>query len=464
LGRSVEIACRLDKTLFQEAPAVIAQCAIQTCFSVRTDRSICVDFTGGEITSDAGLIALREFDHRIGFTDSIVNCLHDDRHQSYVVHDLLALIIQRLYGIVAGYEDQNDAHKLRHDGLFQIIAGKDSLGDPLASQSGLSRLENSICASEVGALNELLTESFIRSQHKPALLIIEVDSTDDPAHGQQQLIEYNGFYDQYMYHPLLIHEGLSGCLLGTFLRPGNAHPAENILSALGPIVLRLKAAFPHTVILLRADAGLAVPRLYEFCAAHDIGFTVAIPANEVFQRQAQSLLQQALQQYQATGEKVKLYGQFLHQAKSWPQPLGVLIKVEAGPAGTNTRFVVTNRAGSARHLFACYEGRGQAENYIKELKNQFKAHRLSCSRFAANALRLVLFALAYQLVNLFRQRLSNPELRRAQVQTLREKVFKVGALIRQSTRRFWLHLASGWPYQDLLAGAIQEVAMLPAPT
>jgi len=443
---------------------VNTECDIQGAFSFRHDRSICLDFNGGQITSDAGLIVLREFDHRIGFTQSIVQRLHDRRNPCLVVHSLLQLIVQRLYGIVAGYEDQNDASKLRQDPLFQIIAGKEHLGDALASQSGLSRLENSICASEVGALNELLTDSFIASHQRPAVIILEVDSTDDPAHGQQQLIEYNGFYNQYMYHPLLIHEGISGCLLGTFLRPGNAHAAESVLAALQPLVGRLKAACPHTTILLRADAGFAVPELYDFCEANHILFTIAIGANQAFKRQARLLLEEAITQYQATGEKAKLYADFAHKAKAWPRHRRVLIKAEVGPAGTNTRFVVTNRAGDQRRLFAFYEGRGQAENYIKELKNQFKADRLSCSRFEANALRLVLFALAYQLINLFRRRLSNPELRRAQVQTLREKLFKVGALIKQSTRRLWLHLASGWPYQDLLRGALGDIVVLPAPT
>lgn len=440
------------------------ECDIQGAFSFRDDRSICLDFDGGQITSDAGLIALREFDHRIGFTESIVERIEDHRNPCFVVHSLLQLIVQRLYGIVAGYEDQNDAGKLRQDPLFQIIAGKQDVGDPLASQSGLSRLENSISASEVGALNELLTDSFIDSRHRPAVLIIEVDGTDDPAHGQQQLIAYNGFYNQYMYHPLLIHEGTSGCILGTFLRPGNAHAAESVLAALRPIVHRLKAAFPHTTILLRADAGFAVPQLYDFCEANHIHFAIAIGANEVFKRQAQLLLEEAIAQYKVTGQKVKLHAHFAHKAKTWKRHLRVLIKVEAGPEGTNTRFVVTNRAGDERRLFEFYEGRGQAENYIKELKNQFKADRLSCSRFEANALRLVLFALAYQLINLFRRRLSDPELRRAQVQTLREKLFKVGALVKQSTRRFWLHLASGWPYRDLLKGAIGDVVLLEGPT
>jgi hypothetical protein len=443
---------------------VSAQCAVQTAFSFRNDREIRVDFDGGQITSDAGLIALREFDERIGLSESIARCLRDRRHPSYIRHAIKQLVIQRLYGIVAGYEDQNDADWLRHDGLFQLIAGKPELGDELGSQSSLSRLENAVGPSEVGALNDLLTDSFIRSQHKPPALIIELDSTDDPAHGQQQLIAFNGFFNQYMYHPLLIHEGRTGCLLGTFLRPGNAHAAEDVLPALEPIILRLKAAFPHTRIELRADAGFAVPRLYEFCERHHIGFTIAIAANDAFKTHAEALMQQAVEQFQATGEKARLHAQFAHCAKTWRTHLRLLMKAEAGQEGTNLRFVVTNRPGDPQRLFRFYEGRGQAENYIKELKNQLKADRLSCHRFEANAFRLVLHALAYQLIVLFRGCLSDPQLRCAQTDTLRVKLFKVGALIRQSTRRFWLHLASGWPYQELLQSALEDVGQLPAPT
>jgi len=440
------------------------ECSAQSHFSFRHDREICLDFEGGEITSDAGLVALREFDHRIGFTESLVACLHDDRHPSYVTHELVQLIIQRVYGIVAGYEDQNDAEKLRHDGLFQILAGKDELGEDLGSQPTISRLENSVSAREVGALNELLTESFIQSHEHPAFLILELDSTDDPAHGQQQFVEFNGFYSQHMNQPLLIHEGVTGCLLGTFLRPGSAYSAENILATVQPIVARLKEAFPHAVMLLRADCGFAVPRLYDFCEANGIAYTIAIPANAVFKRESDHLQQQALEQYQATGEKAKLYDHFPHRAETWQHHLRILAKAEAGAEGLNRRFVVTNRAGDPQRLFNFYAGRGEAENYMKELKNEFKAHRLSCSRFEANCFRLVLFALAYQLVNLFRRGLSNPELRRAQLQTLRARVFKVGALIKQSTRRFWLHLASGWPYRRHLAGAICDIGVLPVPT
>jgi len=435
---------------------VNTHCDIQTHFSFRADTEIRIDFDGGQITSDAGLLPLREFDHRIGFTDQIAECICDDRHPSYVKHELAALIIQRFYGMVAGYEDQNDADRLRHDGTFQTIAGKD-LGDALASQPSISRFENSISASEVGELNDLLVETFV-AHHAPPVIIIDVDSTDDPTHGQQQFSAFNGFYNQHMYRPLLIHEGLTGCILGTFLRPGNAHDTENLLAALKPIITRLREAFPYALIDLRADAGFEGPKLYDFCETNNVGFTVGVGTNQALKRKSDELQQQASSQYQASGEKAKLYDHFAHQAGSWQRHLRVLVKVEAGPEGINRRFVVTNRPGDPRRLFDFYEGRGQAENYIKELKNDFKADRLSCSRFEANCFRLVLFALAYQLINIFRGRLANPYLRRAQVQTLRVKLFKVGALVQQSSRRIWLHLASGWPHQSLLQQVIRDVS------
>ena len=187
-----------------------AQCAPQPSFTFRRDRQIRVDFAGGQITSDAGLVAVREFDHRIGLSQQH-RALPPRRALPRPRRPYLSsLVIQRLYALIAGYEDQNDAHRLRHDGLFQLIAGTPELGDPLASQPTLSRFENAISATEVGALNDLLVDSFIAHTPHPPLLILELDSTDDPAHGQQQLIGFSGFYGQWMYHPLLIHEGVSG--------------------------------------------------------------------------------------------------------------------------------------------------------------------------------------------------------------------------------------------------------------
>lgn len=439
------------------------QCDIQQAFSFRHDRELKMEFDGGRITSDAGLSVLRQFDHLIGFSQAIVRCLRDDRHPGYIVHSIFALVIQRLYALIAGYEDQNDADLLRHDGLFQLIADKAHLGDELASQPTLSRFENSVSASENGALNDLLIETFVSNIHRPPVLIIELDSTDDPAHGDQQLIGFNNFYRQWMYHPLVIHEGVTGCILGAFLRPGEAHSAESALIALRPIIARLKEAFPHTPIYLRADSGFAGPELYEYCESQGIDFTIAAGANAVYKRRSDDLLALAVEQHETAGRKAKLYDHWPHQAKTWDRQFRVLVKAESGADGTNRRFVVTNRPGDAQRLFDFYEARGNHENMIKELKLDLKADRLSCHRFEANVFRLLLAALAYQLLVLFRRRLSNPALRKATVGTLRERLFKVGALITESTRRFVIHLSSCWPNRRLLQQAIADVGAQPPP-
>ncbi|MFO8081039.1 MAG: IS1380 family transposase, partial [Armatimonadota bacterium] len=289
-------------------------CDIQHVFSFRHDKQFCYDFNAGRISSDAGLSVLREFDHRIGFTASIVECLHDSRNPMRVIHTIFVLVVQRLYALIAGYEDQNDATRLRHDPLFQLIAGKAHLGDALASQPTLSRFENDISAREIGALNDLLVETFISNIGRPPLLVIELDSTDDPAHGQQQLIKYNGFHGQWMYHPLVIHDGVTGAILGTFLRPGNAHSAESALIALRPIIARLKKAFPHTPIYLRADIGFAGPKLYEYCESQGIDFVIAAASTAVYKRRSDDLLAYAVALSKAAGRKVKLYDHFVHQA------------------------------------------------------------------------------------------------------------------------------------------------------
>jgi hypothetical protein len=420
-------------------------------------------YNGGRISSDAGLSVLREFDHRIGFTEQIVGCLHDNRSPMRVIHTLMVLVVQRLYAIIAGYEDQNDATRLRHDSLFQLIAGKTHLGDALASQPTLSRFENDISVHEVGVLNDLLVRTFIANIGRPPILIIELDSTDDPAHGDQQLIKYNGFYGQWMYHPLVIHDGVTGAILGTFLRPGDAHSSESALTALRPIIARLKEAFPHTLIYLRADIGFAGPKLYEYCESQGIDFVIAAASTAVYKRHSDDLLAYAVTLSKSAGRKVKIYHHFVHQAGSWDRPFRVLMKIEADGDLTNRRFAVTNRPGDARSLFDFYEDRGNHENMIKELKLDLKADRLSCSSFEANAFRLVLAALAYQLLVLFRRRLSNPILRRATAATLRDRLFKVGALLSESTRRFVIRLSSSWPHQPLLQQAIADVRAQPPP-
>jgi Transposase DDE domain group 1 len=264
----------------------------QLSFSFYRHRAIRADFSGGQITSDAGLLPLRAFDQRYGLTRGLAERLCDDRDDSRVRHPGLSLLRQRLYQIIAGYEDANDADRLRHDPAFQILADQ-PLGEPLGSQPTLSRWENSPAPRDLLKLQDALLDWFVKicgkQVRKRGEILLDVDSTDDPTHGQQQLSFFNGGYDQHMYHPLLIFERHSGCLLAARLRPGKVVSHARILPLLLRIVPRLQREFPNVPIKLRADAGFATPLLYEFCEFFGIQYAIGIGSNSRLQGQARRL-------------------------------------------------------------------------------------------------------------------------------------------------------------------------------
>jgi len=254
-------------------------------FSFYRNRPVQCDFSGGQITSDAGLLPLRAFDQRHHLTRDWIQLLGDPRDGQRVRHHSLALLRQRIYQIVAGYEDANDADRLRHDPTLQIVADQ-KLGEALGSQPTLSRWENAPSARDLVRLNDALLDQFIRlcgeMVRQRGEILLDIDSTDDPTHGQQQLSIFNGAYDQHMYHPLLIFERHSGCLLAARLRPGNASSHARIVPMLLRLVPRLEAAFPDVQIKLRGDAGFALPLLYQFCEFFDVQYVLGIAANTFF--------------------------------------------------------------------------------------------------------------------------------------------------------------------------------------
>ncbi len=279
-------------------------------------------------------------------------------------------------------------------------------------------------------------------------ILLDLDSTDDPTHGQQQLSFFNGAYGQHMYHPMLVFERHTGCLLAARLRPGNASSHARIVPMLLRLVPRLQSAFPGVKIKLRGDAGFAFPLLYQFCEFFGIQYAIGIPANCVFQQRAQSRQKQLKRRYRRTQVPQRSFSSFRHRARSWSHQRRICYKAEHSAAGTNLRFVVTNCAGRASEIFAFYNDRGECENRIEEFKNGFRADRLSCHRFLANAFRLLLHGASYNLVNFFRLQLPQPW-RSAQIETLRAQLFKIGARVRQTARCIRFHLASGWPFQNL---------------
>ena len=431
----------------------------QLSFSFYRHQPIHADFSGGQITSDAGLLPLRAFDQRHHLTSDWVVRLSDPRQDDRVRHDSLALLRQRVYQIVAGYEDANDSNRLRHDPLLQIVADQ-KLGHALGSQPTLSRWENSPSARDLVRLNDALLEQFLGlcgdQVRERGEILLDLDSTDDPTHGQQQLSFFNGAYGQHMYHPMLIFERHTGCLLAARLRPGNASSHARIVPMLLRLVPRLQSAFPGVPIKLRGDAGFALPRLYAFCEFFDIEYAIGIPANCAFQRRAEPRQKQLKRRYRRTQLPQRSFSSFRHRARSWPRQRRICYKTEHTATGTNLRFVVTNCTGRASQVFAFYNDRGECENRIEELKNGLRADRLSCHRFLANAFRLLLHGFAYNLVNLFRLQLPQPW-RSAQIETLRAQLFKIGARVRQTARCLRFHLASGWPFQNLFRSAVFAV-------
>jgi hypothetical protein len=439
------------------------RCVLQLDFGFQAGTT--VRFDGGSLTSDAGLLILREFDHRFRLTDDLAAAYDDPRRADRIEHASLALLRQRVYQIVAGYEDADDSDLLRTDPVLQTVVGQRDLTVPLGSQPTMSRLENAADWTSIERLKRLPLEWFLRTRGTQPFrqeLVLDVDSTDDPCHGHQQLSFFHGRYGHYVYEPLLIFEGGSGALLATRLRRGKASPLDGLVPELGRIVSRLRGHSPRAPLALRADAGFAKPRLYEWLEAHALRYAIGFGSNVRLKRLAAPLIARAQQRFERTGENVRMFSSLRYRAARWRRARRMLIKVEVSALGLNLRFVVTNRPGKACDVFAWYNARGVAERYIDELKNGLAFDRLSCSRFRANALRVQLHALAYALVHLFRQQLQDTALSTANVTTLRLQLFKVAARVERTARRLWFHLSSSWPHRGLFIAAHAAIRAAPA--
>jgi hypothetical protein len=440
----------------------VTDCREQHTFSFYPRKEVVADFQGGAITSDAGLLPLAELDDRLGWTLRMAQVLADGRQSGKVRHEVRTLLRQRLFGIIAGYEDANDHTRMRHDPVLKAVAGED-LAEALASQPTLSRFENAVTARQVVQLNRLLLGMFIERHagRRPRRLVLDIDPTDDPCHGRQQLALFNGFYDQYMYLPLLVFERGSGMLLGVRLQAGNAGASHRAVQLLGPIVARLRRRWPAVKILLRGDAGLATPRLYGFCERNRMEYLIGFAATKPLKEKTQWALDWVAQRFARDGRPCRWQGGLPYRAQGWNRERRILYKVEANARGTNRRFVVTNCRGVPRDLWPEYEDRGTAETFIDDLKNGMAMDRLSCSRFVANAFRLLLAASAYNLLRAFRGTLAGTELESASIQTIRTRLIKIGARVRQTVRRVWVHLAGAFPFRDLWRRSLLQISAIP---
>jgi len=436
-------------------------CHTQLDFGSLFKKQITADFEGGQISSDGGACLIREVDEKYSVTKEAAESLCDKRDARRTTHDEEGLLRQRIFAIALGYEDANDADMLRRDPMLKTAAGAlpESSKD-LASQPTLCRFENGADSKDIFRLSESLLDLYIKTHPKKnrRLVVIDIDSTDDPTHGQQQFSFFHGYYGTHMYHPLLVFDGMDGFPMAAILRPGNKNASHRAVALLKRIVKRIKKAYPKADILLRADAGFAVPALYSFCEREKIYYTIGLITNTRLKDKAADLLSLAEKKFHQTQEKQRLFTSFNYKADSWNRYRRVVAKAEWLDKGPNQRFLVTNLHLKPKRIYDdIYVLRGDVENRIKELKLELHADRLSCHRFMANQFRLLLHTIAYCLFLLLRKHLRGTALKNAQVGTIRLKLLKIGARVRETNRRVWVHLATGYPYKDLLGQVLLNI-------
>jgi Transposase DDE domain group 1 len=432
-----------------------AQSAQQFSFDFVPQLPVIVQRCAGQISSDAGLLPLRQFDQRWNYTARMVQCLHD-RNTSRE-HLLLSMLRQRLFGILAGYEDCNDHDTLRDDPVFKLVAGRLPEDGALASQPTLSRFENLIAPVELQRLIDFTIATGIErlKQHHggklPASITLDLDATDDPTHGHQQLTLFHGYYDQYQYFPLIISEPTTKHVFVAWLRPGTVHAALGADDDLMRVVNALRKESPDIRIHVRGDAGFGMPWIYDVCEQNGLSYTLGFSSNARLKKLTEPLVQRAVQQHQQTQQKSRLFERFQYQCDSWDHARTVIAKAECHDGGANLRFIVTNLPAVACALqeqktYDDYVQRGESEHRMDELKNGLHMDRLSCHRFMANFFRLLLHAAALNLLNAVRDHDSLPEvLRVGQPCTWRLMLIKVAAEIIQSTRRIIVKVAGNWP-------------------
>ena len=436
-------------------------------FSSLGTKKIQADFNGGHLTSDAGMLLLREVDRRIGLIDALSDCIADPRDPAKTTHDLRTLLAQRIFAIAAGYEDGNDHLELRHDPLLQLVTdrGVDE-NKPLACPATLCRLENRIDRKTLARLSGVFVEQFIASHPTaPKEIVLDLDATDDPVHGNQEGRFFHGFYDQYCFLPLYVFCGEQ--LLAAYLRTSKIDAAKHSRGIVKLLVRRFRQVWPNVRIIVRADSGFARWRMLRWCDKHGVFYIVGLARNAVLQRLAEPWTAEAAERFEATGAKQRLFTEVQYAAKTWDRKRRVIVKAEHTAGGPNPRFVVTNLPGDPQSLYDDrYCARGEMENRIKEQQLDLFAGRTSCHAFLANQFRLLLSSAAYLLVqSLRRLGLKGTELERAQAGTIRLKLLKIGARIVCSVRRVVLHLAGGYPFKRLFAHVLNVLRCLsPAPT
>ena len=446
------------------------------------DKPIELKFDEPHSSSDGGALLLKTVDKKLQLTSALAACLIDRRQGGKVRHTIADLLRQRIYGLASGYADANDAARLAADPIFKLLLDRCPVsGAELSSQPTLSRFENGVGPRENYRLAVALALSVIEHQQqqrrrgkKVRCITIDLDTTEDPTHGQQQFTFFNAHYDNHCYLPLLgfltFDDEPEQYLVTALLRPGNAsEKSPVVVGLLARLVSLVRAAFPKATLKLRLDGGFAGPAMLDYLdSVPRLEYVCGFAKNAVLMRAAEPLLVAARELAQQTNHSTQVFGECTYQARSWNQPRRVVIKAEIvynlrGEPKDNPRFVVTNKRRSAKFVYQkAYCSRGEIENRIKELHHGLEIDRTSCPSFWANQFRVLLTAAAYALMQELRRQASRTTLARAQVSTLREQLFKLSARIEASVRRIVVHLPQSFAYAHEWTNIARRLGAAPA--
>lgn len=428
-------------------------------------KPVIARFDGGRLSSEGGLLALREIESRLGLADRLAGCLTDPRMPERVVHRLAEIIRFRMLMIAAGYEDGNDADALRRDPMFKLALDRLPSDDELCSQSTISRLENLPDVRALLRLGQALIEQYCASfRQVPKRIVLDVDDTFDRVHGSQQLRLFNAYHDDYGFQPIVVFDG-EGRFVTALLRPGKRPGGREIRAFLRRLVGAIRATWPRVEILLRADSHYTAPEVLDWCRANRVDWVLGLAPNAALLRHVGALEKTAAERYRAAPDrgKVRRFAQFYDAAYSWSRVERIIARVEAGPEGSDTRFIVTNLPGGrAKHLYQrLYCARGQAENHIKAWKNHLAADRTSCHQAEANQFRLFLHAGAYWLLWSMRRVMPKGSTWRVmQFDTMRLRLLKLAARVVELKKQVKIHLPSSAPDQAIFGMLLDRMPRL----
>jgi hypothetical protein len=430
-------------------------------FSDEFHKPVSVLFDQPDSSSDGGAILLKSIDAQLSLTERLASCLRDTRQPGKIVHSTVDLLRQRVFGIAAGYPDCNDADALADDPVQKLLLDRDPVdGQSLGSQPTLSRFENAPSSQELFILADELAEVVIDRQRKhrdgkARRITIDMDPTDDPTHGAQQLTFFNGHYGGFCYLPMVgtlqFNDEPEKYLFTIVLRPGNAHCSRGAIGILKRVIAKLRVAFPKTQIRVRLDGGFSSPAILDYLDQEHVEYLVGFAGNLALEARVEPLMRAVRVLSATSGKTETLFADIQYQTKTWSKPRRLIVKAEVvrfpdRPARDNDRYVVTNLTLKPERVYKIYRGRGDMENRIKELHHDLEVDRTSCTDFKANQFRVLLTASAYVLMQELRFRAAATEFAAAQVGTLRLRLFKLGAWVERSIRRIVIHLPLSYPW------------------